>query len=63
MRATIRERRCRMREARTLGAAEVVADAEACAWASPEWEEVRTGEDEGAEEETKAIRTASKCKK
>jgi hypothetical protein len=63
MKAMIRERRCRTLEARTPGAVAVGADAEACAWASPEWEEVPTGEDGEAEAETKATKTASKCKK
>lgn len=60
MRAMTRERRCRMREAPTLGA--VVAVAEECAWAFQEWVEVRTAGVE-AEAETRAMKTANECKK
>ena len=50
-----RERKCRMHVARAAeGAAEY-------AWASQEWEEVRTA-DGAAEAGTKAIKTASECR-
>ena len=57
MKAMTRGRKCSKRGARTaeeVGAAEF-------AWAFLEWEEVRTG-DGGAEEETKATKTASGCR-
>jgi hypothetical protein len=61
MRAMIRERRCRMREARTPGEAEV-GGAE-CGWEFREWEEVRTAVDAEAEAGTRAMKTGSECRK
>ncbi len=47
------------RKSRTHGARTAVeADAAECAWASPEWEEVRTEDGVAAEAETKAIKIA-----
>ncbi len=52
-----RGRRCSRRAARTAEEAGVAE----CAWAFLEWEEVHT-EDEGAEAETRATKTASGCR-
>jgi len=59
MKAMTRGRKCRMHAAGTAEEAE--ADAAECAWAFLEWEEVHT-EDEGAEAETRATKTASGCR-
>ena len=52
-----------MRAALIAEEAVAVAAGEECAWAFQEWVEVRTAADEGAEPETKATKTASKCRR
>jgi hypothetical protein len=65
MKAMTHGRKCRMRAALITeeAAVEAVAAGEECAWEFLEWGAVRTAADEGAEAETRATKTASKCRR